>query len=929
MKKLHLIGMGVVMLFVVMVLIAGCKKDSAQPDNGNSGGGNGGNSTLTEEGIYLGIIGFNQHFINKEIGLLNNSTLSSYQSFINNLNMENGTGLYYAVYTALNKLKNNPQPPKLTNVALVTFTDGLDNVSLGSYETNPEQYTSTAAYRTALNNKIKTETIYGKTLAAYTIGIKGSDVYDEEEFHKNLNMLASSANNVYEVTDMTQALQCFAQIAESLHSVTTNTSLKLQLPGGYDNGQLIRITFDNVSDAANSTKYIECTYKWSDNGRRLENITYHGLSVGQSYLNSISQIGLYYEFEFKNLTHANGSVIQQSDINKLKLWRKISSGAWQPDVEFTPANSSQVIEEQSSALIMLVLDCTTSLGNDFSSMKNAAKQFVSTLISSNGGGGGGSTTTTPTVTTTSVSDITSSSAKCGGNVISDGGTSVTARGICWSTSHNPTINNSHTSSGTGTGTFTASMTGLSASTTYYVRAYATNNKGTSYGEQRTFATTSGGGGGGNHVPTVVVVSINSITQSSAICRGNVTDDGGSSVVERGFCWNTTPSPTINNNHLSNEDGTGIYTIKLSGLSPNTTYYVKAYAINNAGVAYSDQQTFSTHTNINLPTVTTDPVTNISKTSATCGGNVTNDGGGTITERGVCWSTHNNPSLDDYYTVDGGGTGSYNSSLTGLSESTTYYVRAYATNSTGTKYGEVISFTTPYDVPSGAFSIGNHNSVYFAQGNLQYKASTNTWRFADHQWDYIGENNNNISPTYNGWIDLFGWGTGNNPTTYSTNNNDYSVFNDWGNNTIFNGGTNTWRTLTTEEWEYVFNTRITPSGMRYARATVNGISGIILLPDNWQSSIYYLNGFNTTNIVNTITLSDWVNKLEVNGAVFLPQAGFRVGTSTTISATYGYYWSSSSTHNNYAWYLVYSVNGVYTHTNYRYYGYSVRLVCPAE
>ena len=732
MKKLHLIGMGVVMLFVVMVLIAGCKKDSAQPDNGNSGGGNGGNSTLTEEGIYLGIIGFNQHFINKEIGLLNNSTLSSYQSFINNLNMENGTGLYYAVYTALNKLKNNPQPPKLTNVALVTFTDGLDNVSLGSYETNPEQYTSTAAYRTALNNKIKTETIYGKTLAAYTIGIKGSDVYDEEEFHKNLNMLASSANNVYEVTDMTQALHCFAQIAESLHSVTTNTSLKLQLPGGYDNGQLIRITFDNVSDAANSTKYIECTYKWSDNGRRLENITYHGLSVGQSYLNSISQIGLYYEFEFKNLTHANGSVIQQSDINKLKLWRKISSGAWQPDVEFTPANSSQVIEEQSSAMIMLVLDCTTSLGNDFSSMKNAAKQFVSTLISSNGGGGGGSTTTTPTVTTTSVSDITSSSAKCGGNVISDGGTSVTARGICWSTSQNPTINNSHTSSGTGTGTFTASMTGLSASTTYYVRAYATNNKGTSYGEQKNFTTES------------------DLPQS--------------------------PTGAIN----------------------------------------------------------------------------------------------------------------------------------------------------------GLYSVSATKQVWFSRGNLQYKASSNTWRFALKQYNCIGSDNTQISPTCDYWIDLFGWGTGNNPTNATTNN--YGAFYEWGNNPISNGGNtnNMWRTLTKDEWLYIMNTRATISGIRYAKAKVNNVNGIILLPDNWNISIFTLNNTNQAGVSydsNIITASVWSTTFEANGAVFLPAAGQREPNASSIWE-YGYegdYWSSTSIYSDGAYQLYFDDYSHEVGWTYRYFGSSVRLV----
>lgn len=584
--------MAALMFIVAVALTTGCKKDSAEPNiGGNNGGGNGG-STLTEEGIYLGVIGFNQNFKTKEIGLLNNTTLSGYESFIGSLNMENGTGLYYADYTALNMLKNNSQPPKLTNVAFVTFTDGLDNVSLSSNETNPEHYTSTEAYRAALSNKIRTETVYGKNITAYTIGIKGPDVLDDEEFHNNLNMLASSANNVYEITDMSQSLQCFAEIAESLHSVTTNTSLKLQIPGGYNDGQLIRFTFDNVSDAGNSTKYIECTYKWSDNGRRLENITYHGLiAAGQSDLNSIAQIGLYYEFEFKNITHANGNIIQQSDISKLKLWRRISSGAWQPDVEFTPANSSQIIEEQSSALIMLVLDCTTSLGNAFSSMKNAAKQFVRTLISSGGSG----TTTTPTVATSSVSDITYSSAICGGNVTSDGGASVTARGICWSTNPNPTTGSSHASGGTGTGSFTASMTGLAATTTYYVRAYATNSKGTSYGEQEAFTTASGGG---NYtVPIVSTSSVTNITQNSAKCGGNVTSDGGATVTERGICWSTSTNPTVNSNHVSSGSGTGSFTVNMTGLNPNTTYFVRAYAKNSVGISYGAQKNFTTEINI--------------------------------------------------------------------------------------------------------------------------------------------------------------------------------------------------------------------------------------------------------------------------------------------------------------------------------------------
>lgn len=481
--------MAALLLLLVIVIAIGCKKNSTEPNS------DGGSSTPTTEGIYLGIIGFNQNFTNKEITLLNNSSLQSFNNFIDQLSMENGTGLYYADYTALNKLKSYAEPPKLNNVALVTFTDGLDNVSLGSNETNPEHYSSTDAYCTALNNKINNEQIHGKNVTAYTIGIKGSDVFDDDEFHNNLNMLASAPDNVFEVTDMNEALQRFSEIAEALHSVSISSTLKLQLPGGYNDGVKIRLTFDNVTSADNSTKFIECNYKWTDNGRRLEGITYHGLSNGESILNSVAQTGLYYEFEFKNLSHSNGDMISQSDINNLKLWRQISSGAWQPDVEFTPANSSQVSEEQSSALIMLVLDCTTSLGGQFGNMKTGAKRFVETLVSSTGGG---TTNDMPTVYIGEISSVTNNSAHVYGSVTDDGGSTIMSRGVCWSTSHNPTINNQHMNdSNTGTGIIEMNITGLTPNTKYYVRVFATNSVGTSYSEEMSFTTQSGGGGGNN------------------------------------------------------------------------------------------------------------------------------------------------------------------------------------------------------------------------------------------------------------------------------------------------------------------------------------------------------------------------------------------------------------------------------------------------
>ena len=290
----------------------------------------------------------------------------------------------------------------------------------------------------------------------------------------------------------------------------------------------------------------------------------------------------------------------------------------------------------------------------------------------------------PSVTTNSVSNITATTASCGGNVTSTGGTSVTARGVCWSTSQNPTVSGSHTIDGSGSGSFTSSITGLSDNTTYYVRAYATNSVGTVYGEQKTFTTVT--------IPIVTTNTVSSITATTALCGGNVISTGGSSVTARGVCWSISQNPTVSGSHTADGSGSGSYTSSITGLTANTTYYVRAYATNSAGTAYGEQRTFTT-TAGSQPTVTTSTVSNVTKTTAACGGNVTSTGGTSVTARGVCWSTSQNPTISDSHTTNGSGTGSFTSSITGLSANTTYYVRAYATNSVGTAYGELRSFTT--------------------------------------------------------------------------------------------------------------------------------------------------------------------------------------------------------------------------------------------
>lgn len=591
------------------------------------------------------------------------------------------------------------------------------------------------------------------------------------------------------------------------------------------------------------------------------------------------------------------------------------------------------------------------------------KDWTGVAISSNGGKAaacaysgtiftGVASLTAPTVTTASVSDVTTSTATCGGNVTDDGGLSVTTRGVCWNTSGTPTTADDNTEDGSGTGAFTSDIADLDPGTTYYVRAYATNGEGTSYGSEtsfetsiavttsdgsaahvldegatvvdpnivieaatitdfkvsitgnfasgdvldfegtlptgvtdsyststgvltlsgdataadwqaflrtvtfettsdststRTIAFTAGGaipledtghfyefvassninwtdsrdgaearslfglegylatitsqaendfirqklgadawiGGsdaavedewrwvtgpeagtqfsqgstpvngqfanwnalepnnsGGNEdyaeiystdgvgkwndlpdsgilggyvveyggmpgdttpqitdtrnvtvstVPTVTTTAVSSITSSGAASGGNVTDEGGASVTACGVCWSTSANPTTAGETTSDGSGAGEFTSQITGLSPATTYHVRAYATNAVGTSYGADLEFTTEAT--TPTVTTAAVTDVTQTEATCGGEVTDDGGDTVSVRGVCWNATGTPTTADSKTEDGSGTGTFTSELSALTADTTYYVRAYATNSVGTAYGSERTFTT--------------------------------------------------------------------------------------------------------------------------------------------------------------------------------------------------------------------------------------------
>ena len=256
---------------------------------------------------------------------------------------------------------------------------------------------------------------------------------------------------------------------------------------------------------------------------------------------------------------------------------------------------------------------------------------------------------------------------------------------------------------------------------------------------------------------------------------------------------------------------------------------------------------------------------------------------------------------------------------------------------------------------GLFSVSATQQVTFSRGNLQYQASTNTWRFAEHQWDIVGmgygqtntsnycyiggtvanSDNRNISSSYSGWIDLFGWGTGNAPTKSIEDYSEYPTFVDWGTNPISDGGNqaNMWRTLTKDEWGYLFDNR-KDNAKLYGMGTVAGISGVILLPDNWEdvkpSSVSF-QSYSEVNSKdhfsdNTYSASQW-QKMEDAGAVFLPAAGDRSGTRVYNTGPNGFYWSSTQYDSDYAYELFFSCLVLHPQDRYlyRYCGFSVRLV----
>ena len=268
----------------------------------------------------------------------------------------------------------------------------------------------------------------------------------------------------------------------------------------------------------------------------------------------------------------------------------------------------------------------------------------------------------------------------------------------------------------------------------------------------------------------------------------------------------------------------------------------------------------------------------------------------------------------------------------------------------------ISMVNPEDpeepTPSagiGTFSVSADKQVTFSKGNLQYTQSTNTWSFAENQYDYIGTDNvtgGSITsdPTYGDEkdgtalvdkVDLFGWSTSATNFGVSTSTdwaNDYlGSFVDWGTNKIGNDAPNTWRTLTSEEWSYLRYNRTNADDL-VGVAQVNGVNGLIVLPDTWvcPEGITFKSGFHSSYGVDyyaayqTFTADQW-SKLESAGAVFLPAAGYRDGSDVGLVQSNCRYWSATEDDSDDAYFLNFYSGGAGIYSNYRNYGLSVRLV----
>lgn len=294
----------------------------------------------------------------------------------------------------------------------------------------------------------------------------------------------------------------------------------------------------------------------------------------------------------------------------------------------------------------------------------------------------------PIVATGIPANISLASATLYGEITNEGYSAVTAKGFVYSDQiSNPTFNDSKVELGTGKGTFTFVLEKLTRNTRYHVKAYATNSKGTSFGEVKSFITS-------DYLLASLSTDVpKSIGYSTAFLGGIIANDGGGFVSERGFAVGTNPTPTVLDLKFTDlSTGIGAYSLFVTTLKESTKYYVRSYAVNQKGISYGNTHIFTT-ADLVLPTVITEKALNITQNTVKMGGNITNDGGSDVVESGVCYGLVPNPKISDLKVTSGVKIGSFSVEVDNLRENTMYYFRAYAINTKGLIYANEQSFKT--------------------------------------------------------------------------------------------------------------------------------------------------------------------------------------------------------------------------------------------
>ena len=569
------------------------------------------------------------------------------------------------------------------------------------------------------------------------------------------------------------------------------------------------------------------------------------------------------------------------------------------------------------------------------------------------------------VATATPTGITAESAIVSGTVTVPEGTHVFLRGVCWGTMPNPDIDGDHTTEETGIGSFSSTLEGLNPNTTYYVRAYVVSDHGLAYGSEQSFTTEAGGSGGGNHAYVDLGLP-SGLLWATCNVGANAPEEYGDY-----FAWGETLSKDVYDEssyqynmdnaltkYCNNVDfGYNGFTDNLTTLLPEDDAATVNWGVNWRMPTKAEWQELYNNTTCEW-TIQNNvygllfTASNGASLFLPAAGSRWNSGLTDAGYNGVYWSSSlfmddPNYAWDFYFFSDD-------------------YDMDYGSRNFGFSVRPVrITSNAPTGAIDGKFTINaDGDQVYFSQGNLQYigSAATPYWKFADNQWDVLGTTTGQNSSDQNVDRDLFGWGTsgwnngnvyyqpydtqdnGNNiqgygygptdGTSYTYNLTGSYANADWGvYNSISNGGNqaNQWRTLTHSEWAYVFNTRTTSSGIRYAKANVNDVNGVILLPDDWSSDTYSLSNTNSSEASyssNTISATQW-SALEQAGAVFLLAAGYRYGTSVYNVGSGGYYWSASYSDSYGARSVYFNDEDFDTDLDYRYIGHCVRLVAPVE